>query len=159
MAIVSCAGRSLAGASRRKMRLRVGFRASEGLASLSPPTTAARSGVRSKATAALPGAIDALKGAGGGNRRDFLAHYYQSPENPDVADFSRFPGALRQRLHTDAEVIVSVAFTSWPPKPPRSSARQNGAGLPDLEAGCSLADACPARNAFRRLRARPDTGW
>jgi quinolinate synthase len=96
----------------------------------------------------LPEAIAALK-----NNRNaiILAHYYQDAAIQDVADVIGDSLELsRQAARTDAEVIAfcGVHFMA-------ETAKILNPGkivvVPDLEAGCSLADACPAEGfaAFR----------
>jgi quinolinate synthase len=110
-------------------------------------------GSDSPATADLPAAIRALRQQ---RKAVILAHYYQQPEIQDIADFIGDSLELsRKAAATDAEVIVfcGVHFMA-------ETAKILSPGktvlLPDLEAGCSLADACPA-DAFARFRAEhPD---
>lgn len=85
-----------------------------------------------------------------------LAHYYQESEIQDIADYVGDSLELaRKAKSTDADVIVfaGVHFMA-------ETAKILNPGktvlLPDLEAGCSLAEGCPADN-FRSFREKhPD---
>jgi quinolinate synthase len=85
-----------------------------------------------------------------------LAHYYQDSEIQDLADFIGDSLQLAQAAKkTEADVIVFcgvhfMAETAKIVNPDRVVL------LPDLDAGCSLADGCPA-DRFLRWRAKyPD---
>ncbi len=80
-----------------------------------------------------------------------LAHYYQDPVVQDVADFKGDSLALAQYAkQVEQEVIVfcGVHFMAETAKIVNPS---KVVLLPDLEAGCSLADSAPA-DAFRKWK-------
>ncbi len=85
-----------------------------------------------------------------------LAHYYQEDDIQDIADVIGDSLALAQaaqKVDKDVIVFAGVHFMAETAKilnPERIVV------IPDLEAGCSLADSCPA-DAFRAFKeARPD---
>ncbi len=85
-----------------------------------------------------------------------LAHYYQEPDIQDVADYlGDSLGLSQEAAKTKADVILfcGVHFMGETAKILNPTKKVL---LPDLEAGCSLADACPA-DQFRKFKGKyPD---
>ncbi len=80
-----------------------------------------------------------------------LAHYYQEPEIQEVADFIGDSLELAKKAaQTTADIIVfaGVHFMAETAKILNPSKKVL---LPDLKAGCSLAESCPPE-AFRKLK-------
>jgi quinolinate synthase len=85
-----------------------------------------------------------------------LAHYYQVPDIQDIADYvGDSLGLSQQAAQADADLIVfaGVHFMAETAKILSPSTKVL---LPDLEAGCSLADSCPP-DAFGEFKKKhPD---
>ncbi len=84
-----------------------------------------------------------------------MAHYYQKGEIQDLADYIGDSLALaRKAVETDAKIIVmcGVHFMGETAKilcPDRKVL------IPDLNAGCSLADSCPAEDFEKFIKKHP----
>ncbi len=85
-----------------------------------------------------------------------LAHYYQEDDIQDIADHVGDSLALAQAAaETEAEVIV-FAGVHFMAETAKILNPDKLVLLPDMEAGCSLADGCPPEEFARFLEAYPD---
>ena len=85
-----------------------------------------------------------------------LAHYYQEPDIQDIADYIGDSLGLSQQAEaTDADIIV-FAGVHFMAETAKMLNPQKKVLLPDLNAGCSLADSAPAP-LFRKFKEKyPD---
>jgi quinolinate synthase len=82
-----------------------------------------------------------------------LAHYYQESEIQDIADFiGDSLGLSQQAAETDADIIV-FAGVHFMAETAKMLSPEKKVLLPDLKAGCSLAESCPP-HLFSKFKER-----
>jgi quinolinate synthase len=85
-----------------------------------------------------------------------MAHYYQEPDIQDVADVLGDSLALaREATKTDADVIV-LCGVHFMAETAKILNPEKTVVLPDVEAGCSLADSCPPEGLAAMRRQHPN---
>lgn len=85
-----------------------------------------------------------------------LAHYYQTGDIQDIADFVGDSLALSQKAaETDADIIL-FAGVHFMAETAKILAPNSKVLIPDLNAGCSLADSCPPEEFKKFVEAHPD---
>src|SRR5512140_3140566 len=100
----------------------------------------------------LEGAIQKLK-----KERDavVLAHYYQESEIQDVADFVGDSLELARRGTAATEKVIAFCGVHFMAETAKILNPEKTVVVPDLEAGCSLADGCPAPSFAEWLERYP----
>ncbi|MCL2246467.1 MAG: quinolinate synthase NadA [Lentimicrobiaceae bacterium] len=85
-----------------------------------------------------------------------LAHYYTLPEVQDIADFVGDSLVLsKQAAVTQADIIL-FAGVHFMAETAKILSPQKKILIPDLNAGCSLADSCPAEELEKFLKNYPE---
>ena len=99
--------------------------------------------------------VQAIKDLKKGKNAIILAHYYQDSEIQDVADFVGDSLALAQwATQTDADVIV-LCGVHFMGETAKILSPEKKVFVPDLNAGCSLADSCPADEMDKFIKLYP----
>lgn len=81
-----------------------------------------------------------------------LAHYYQDPDIQDIADYIGDSLGLSQQAASTAADVIVFAGVHFMAETAKILNPHKLVLLPDLEAGCSLADSCPPE-AFAEFKA------
>lgn len=85
-----------------------------------------------------------------------MAHYYQIGDIQDIADMVGDSLALAQyAAKTEADIIV-LCGVHFMGETAKILSPQKKVLVPDIEAGCSLADSCPADEFERFVKSHPD---
>jgi quinolinate synthase len=84
-----------------------------------------------------------------------LAHYYQESKIQDIADFVGDSLALAQwAAKTDAD-IIALCGVHFMGETAKIISPEKRVFVPDLNAGCSLADSCPAEEFSKFIKSHP----
>jgi quinolinate synthase len=84
-----------------------------------------------------------------------LAHYYQTGDIQDIADFVGDSLALSQKAASNSADIIIFAGVKFMAETAKILAPEKKVLLPDLNAGCSLADSCKAEDFEKFLNENP----
>ena len=85
-----------------------------------------------------------------------MAHYYQNDDLQDIADFIGDSLALAQQASkTDADILV-ICGVHFMGETAKILSPNKKVLIPDMEAGCSLADSCPADSFAEFVNSHPD---
>ncbi len=84
-----------------------------------------------------------------------LAHYYQTSDIQDIADFIGDSLALSQKAESNNADIILFAGVKFMAETAKILSPEKKVLLPDLNAGCSLADSCKAEDFEKFLKENP----
>src|SRR5664279_639799 len=84
-----------------------------------------------------------------------LAHYYQTGDIQDIADFVGDSLALSQKASSNSADIIIFAGVKFMAETAKILAPEKKVLLPDINAGCSLADSCKAEDFENFIKQNP----
>jgi quinolinate synthase len=84
-----------------------------------------------------------------------LAHYYQTGDIQDIADFVGDSLALSQKAASNNADIIIFAGVKFMAETAKILAPEKKVLLPDMNAGCSLADSCKAADFEKFIKENP----
>jgi quinolinate synthase len=84
-----------------------------------------------------------------------LAHYYQTGDIQDIADFVGDSLALAQKASSNSSDIILFAGVKFMAETAKILCPEKKVLLPDMNAGCSLADSCKAEDFIKFLNKNP----
>jgi len=84
-----------------------------------------------------------------------LAHYYQTGDIQDIADFVGDSLALSQKAASNSADIILFAGVKFMAETAKILAPEKKVLLPDMNAGCSLSDSCKAEDFKKFLENNP----
>ena len=84
-----------------------------------------------------------------------LAHYYQTGDIQDIADFVGDSLALSQKAASNNADIILFAVVRFMAETAKILAPEKKILLPDINAGCSLADSCKAKDFKKFIKDNP----
>lgn len=85
-----------------------------------------------------------------------LAHYYQIPEIQELADFVGDSLALSQQAYKTKADIIVFAGVHFMAETAKILNPEKKVVIPDMKAGCSLADSCPPEEFKKFIKKYPD---
>ena len=85
-----------------------------------------------------------------------LAHYYQTSDIQEIADFVGDSLALSQKAADNEADVILFAGVKFMAETAKILSPQKKVLLPDIEAGCSLADSCDRKEFKKFIEKYPD---